>query len=37
VAPVCVECHNKHPDTPKRDFKIGDVMGGVVIRIPVEG
>ena len=35
VAPVCVECHNKHPDTPKKDFKIGDVMGGVVIRIPV--
>jgi hypothetical protein len=37
VAPVCVSCHNKHPDTPKKDFKIGDVMGGVVIRIPIEG
>ena len=37
VAPVCVSCHNKHKDTPKRDFKLGDVMGGVVIRIPVEG
>lgn len=37
VAPVCVSCHNKHKDTPKRDFKIGDVMGGVVIRIPVDG
>ena len=37
VAPVCVSCHNKHPDTPKKDFKIGDVMGGVVIRIPVDG
>lgn len=36
VAPVCVSCHNKHPDTPKKDFKLGDVMGGVVIRIPVE-
>jgi len=36
VAPVCVSCHNKHPDTPKTDFKIGDVMGGVVIRIPVK-
>jgi len=35
VAPVCVSCHNKHKDTPKDDFKIGDVMGGVVIRIPV--
>lgn len=37
VAPVCISCHNKHPDTPKSDFKIGDVMGGVVIRIPVKG
>ena len=37
VAPVCVSCHNKHKDTPKDDFKIGDVMGGVVIRIPVDG
>lgn len=35
VAPVCVSCHNDHPDTPKSDFKIGDVMGGVVIRIPL--
>ncbi len=37
VAPVCVSCHNDHKDTPRRDFKLGDVMGGVVIRIPVEG
>jgi len=35
VAPVCVSCHNEHKDTPKDDFKIGDVMGGVVIRIPI--
>jgi len=35
VAPVCVSCHNDHKDTPKRDFKLGDVMGGVVTRIPV--
>ena len=36
VAPVCISCHNAHPDTPKTDFKIGDVMGGVVIRIPID-
>mgnify|MGYP001812293497 FL=1 len=36
VAPVCVSCHNKHPDTPKKDFKLGDVMGGVVIRISID-
>jgi len=36
VAPACVSCHNEHPDSPRRDFEIGDVMGGVVIRIPLE-
>lgn len=36
VAPVCASCHNGHKDSPRTDFKIGDVMGGVVIRIPVE-
>ena len=36
VAPVCVSCHNGHKDTPKSDFKLGDVMGGVVIRIPMD-
>lgn len=35
VAPACIECHNAHKDSPKNDFKLGDVMGGVVIRIPV--
>lgn len=35
VAPACVTCHNGHKDSPRTDFKIGDVMGGVVIRIPV--
>ena len=36
VATPCVGCHNNHKDTPKKDFKLGDVMGGVVIRIPLE-
>lgn len=35
VAPACTSCHNKHKDSPRSDFKIGEVMGGVVIRIPV--
>ena len=35
VAPVCADCHNGHKDTPRTDFKPGDVMGGVVIRIPI--
>lgn len=37
VAPACVSCHNDHKDSPRTDFKLGDVMGGVVIRIPVKG
>jgi len=37
VAPVCISCHNDHKDSPRRDFELGDVMGGVVIRIPMEG
>lgn len=36
VAPVCASCHNDHKDTPRSDFKIGDTMGGVVIRIPLD-
>ena len=35
VATPCVTCHNEHKDTPKTDFKMGDVMGGVVIRVPL--
>jgi adenylate cyclase len=23
----CVACHNSHPDSPKRDWKVGDVRG----------
>ena len=36
VAPACVTCHNEHKDSPKTDFKIGQTMGGVVIRIPMK-
>lgn len=36
VAPACINCHNDHPDSPRTDFEIGEVMGGVVIRVPIE-
>jgi hypothetical protein len=36
VAHACVGCHNSHRDSPKRDFKQNDIMGGIVISIPVE-
>lgn len=35
VAEACVSCHNEHKDSPRDDFKLGDTMGGVVIRIPI--
>jgi len=36
IAPACVTCHNGHKESPKTDFKLNDVMGGVVITIPLE-
>ncbi len=27
VADACVSCHNSHPDTPKNNWKLGDVRG----------
>lgn len=27
MGPTCVTCHNTHPDSPKRDWKVGDVRG----------
>jgi hypothetical protein len=35
VAPVCASCHNDHKDSPRTDFKVGDILGGVVIRVPL--
>lgn len=36
VAEACSKCHNEHKDSPSTDFEGGDVMGGVVIRIPMD-
>ena len=36
VAKACVDCHNTHPLSPKRDFALDNVMGGIVITIPLE-
>jgi signal transduction histidine kinase len=27
MRPQCISCHNNHPDSPKRDWKVGDVRG----------
>jgi hypothetical protein len=36
VSSACVTCHNSHPLSPKQDFKLNDVMGGIAITIPME-
>jgi hypothetical protein len=35
VSQACVGCHNYHPNSPKSDFKIDDVIGGLVIIFPL--
>lgn len=36
VSEACTSCHNDHKDSPKTDFELGEVMGGVVIRVPLK-
>ncbi len=36
VAQACIACHNAHKDSPRTDFKLGETMGGVVIRLPMK-
>lgn len=35
VSKACVACHNSHGQSPKRDYKLYDVMGGIIISFPV--
>lgn len=35
VSQSCAGCHNAHPDSPKKDFKPQDVMGGILLSIPL--
>ena len=36
ISRACVNCHNAHAHSPKRDFKLNDIMGGLEILIPLE-
>ena len=36
VSQSCVGCHNAHPDSPRRDFKLRDVIGGLVVTFPLQ-
>lgn len=35
VTQACVDCHNNHPQSPKKDFALFDVMGGIVVTLPL--
>ena len=31
----CADCHNNHPKTTKKDWKLGDFMGAIVVRMKI--
>ena len=35
VSLACVQCHNAHLNSPKKDYQLNDVMGGIIITIPI--
>ena len=36
VSEACVTCHNEHPLSPRKDYKLNDVMGGIIIQFPLQ-
>jgi hypothetical protein len=36
VAPGCVNCHNGHPNSPKTDWQLNDIMGATTWSYPKE-
>lgn len=34
AAPACVTCHNEHKESPKKDWKLNDIMGATTWSIP---
>ncbi|MBN2895391.1 MAG: DUF3365 domain-containing protein [Campylobacterales bacterium] len=35
-APSCVECHNTRADSPKRDWRLGDIRGVIEVIEPID-
>ncbi len=36
MKPTCVTCHNTHPDSPKKDWEVGDVAGVWEVNQPLD-
>lgn len=37
MQPGCVSCHNTHPESPKKDWKVGDIRAVQIFEIPADG
>jgi len=35
VSQACIGCHNAHPNSPKKNFRQDDVMGAIVLTVPL--
>ena len=35
ISQACIGCHNAHPDGPKQNFKQNDVMGAIMVSVPL--
>ncbi len=33
ITQACGDCHNAHPQSPRKDFRQGDLMGAIIVRI----
>jgi hypothetical protein len=33
IAQSCADCHNSHPSSTRRDYKQGDLMGAIIVRV----
>jgi len=33
IVQACADCHNGHPNSPRKDFRQGDLMGAIVVRL----
>lgn len=36
MTPSCLECHNQHPDTPRSDWRVGELRGVLEIVRPLD-
>ena len=36
VSETCITCHNEHSLSPRKNYKLNDVMGGIIIQFPLK-